>query len=244
MGHADFRLAGKVFASLGYPDHDHAMVKLTPDQQPVFLKACPEAFSPCAGAWGRQGSTSIVLGAARVDLVRQALAAASGNVARKREPKRGGARHLDVGKVTAVHPHAVFWEPLESDPTFFLRPMFGTKAVYLHGKIVLCFSVRKEPWRGVLVATEQTQHASLVAELPSLSPHPILPKWLYVPESSDRFEPTVELLVQLVRKRDPRIGVVPKAKAKRRGEKIKVTPSATTKRAHKRPAGARRKAGL
>lgn len=128
-------------------------------------------------------------------------------------------RPRDTYEMKATHAHAVFWEPLETDPTFLLRSMFGTKAVYLHGKIVLCFSTRKEPWRGVLVATEQTQHASLLAEFPSLKVHPILPKWLYVPESSSRFEQTVERLVQLVRRQDPRIGVVPRAKIKRRANR-------------------------
>lgn len=132
-------------------------------------------------------------------------------------------RTRDSNEMKIVHAHAGFWEPLEGDPTFLLRPMFGTKAVYLHGKIVLCFSTREEPWRGVLVATERAHHASLLAEIPSLSAHPILPKWLYVPESSARFESTVERLVQLVRNQDPRIGVVPRAKKKGRSKKFKVT---------------------
>ncbi len=37
MGHADFRVGGKVFATLGYPDNDHAVVMLSPDEQEGFV---------------------------------------------------------------------------------------------------------------------------------------------------------------------------------------------------------------
>ena len=84
MNHPDFRIEGRIFASLGYPDEGHGMVKLTPEEQRVFLKKAPEVFSPCAGAWGRQGSTSVYLSAAKVDLLRAALEAASKNVASKK----------------------------------------------------------------------------------------------------------------------------------------------------------------
>lgn len=101
------------------------------------------------------------------------------------------------------------WEPLEADPTFVIRAMFGTKAVYLGGKLTLCFSARVEPWRGLLVATDEARQAGLRREFPSLRAHPILAKWLYLPETVDDFEPTSVRLVDLVCRRDPRIGVVP-----------------------------------
>ncbi|MEY2879616.1 MAG: hypothetical protein RLZZ15_1996 [Verrucomicrobiota bacterium] len=118
----------------------------------------------------------------------------------------------------AVHPHAWLWEPLETDPTFVLRPMFGTKAVYLGGQLVLCFCARTEPWRGVLVATDRTRHAALRAEFPALVPHPILPKWLYVPESAATFERVCVRLVALARARDPRLGVTPPPRKKSRAQ--------------------------
>ncbi len=101
------------------------------------------------------------------------------------------------------------------DPTFVLRPMFGTRAVYLDGRLVLCFAARRDPWRGVLVATERDHHAALRADWPELAPHPVLPKWLYLPESADSFERVAERLVQMVRRRDPRIGIVPPRKRSR-----------------------------
>lgn len=84
MNHPDFRIEGGIFASLGYPDDGHGMVKLAPEEQRIFLKKVPKVFAPCAGAWGRQGSTSVHLAAAKVDLLRAALKAASKNVASKK----------------------------------------------------------------------------------------------------------------------------------------------------------------
>jgi hypothetical protein len=76
MEHPDFRVAGKIFATLGYPEEGWAMVKLTPVEQEMFMKAQPGVFVPCAGAWGRRGATSIHLKAARKPTVRRALRAA------------------------------------------------------------------------------------------------------------------------------------------------------------------------
>ena len=124
----------------------------------------------------------------------------------------------DIGRAKRIHPYAWLWEPLEAEPSFVLRSMFGTKAAYLEGKLVLCFSAGKEPWRGVLVATDRERQAPLVAELPGLRPHPVLPKWLYLSDSSDAFERTAERLVELARRRDVRIGVFPQDR-KRKGRK-------------------------
>lgn len=120
------------------------------------------------------------------------------------------------GKVRQPHRYAWLWEPLESDATFVLRSMFGAKAAYLDGKIMLCFCAGEEPWRGVLVCTDRAHHPALLAEFPTLAPHSILAKWLYLPESADRFEPLVTRLVILARQRDPRLGVLPKHKKSRR----------------------------
>ena len=83
-GHPDFRVGGKVFASLGYPDRDWGMVKLSPEQQELRLAAAPEIFMPASGAWGRRGSTLVRLAAADEPLLRSALQAAWRNVAPKR----------------------------------------------------------------------------------------------------------------------------------------------------------------
>jgi hypothetical protein len=84
MNHPDFRVAGKIFATLGYPDQSRAMVKLSPEDQHNFSKDFPDAFIPVKGAWGRRGATSIVLKAAKKETLRKALQAAWRNTAPKR----------------------------------------------------------------------------------------------------------------------------------------------------------------
>jgi hypothetical protein len=84
MGHPDFRVGGKIFATLGYPDQSWGMVKLKPADQARLYEAEPDVFVAFNGAWGRQGATKITLKAAKKASVRQALAAAWRNVAPKR----------------------------------------------------------------------------------------------------------------------------------------------------------------
>lgn len=75
-GHPDFRVRGRIFASLG-PDGDWAMVKLTPHDQATLVDEQPTVFEACVGAWGRGGATRIRLAAARrTSAVRGALIAA------------------------------------------------------------------------------------------------------------------------------------------------------------------------
>ena len=93
MDHPDFRVDGKIFASLGYPDAAWGMVKLTPEQQRSFIEQAPAMFTPCAGAWGRAGSTSVRLASGKSRLLRTALAAAHRHV---REKAKGKGRRKDA----------------------------------------------------------------------------------------------------------------------------------------------------
>lgn len=61
MAHPDFRVGGKIFATLGYPDKDHGMVVLPPEEQKTFVKSASATFRPAKGAWGLRGSTCIRL---------------------------------------------------------------------------------------------------------------------------------------------------------------------------------------
>jgi hypothetical protein len=87
MNHPDFRVAGKIFASLGVPNKDWGTVKLTPEQQRKFIEKTPEIFKPASGAWGRQGYTNVYLPAAKGVVVRAALDAAAKNVASRSKEK-------------------------------------------------------------------------------------------------------------------------------------------------------------
>jgi len=84
MRHPDFRVGGRIFATLGYPDENSATVKLPRDEQREFVRNDPGVFKPVKGAWGRQGSTNVYLPAAKIDMVREALTAAWRNTAPKR----------------------------------------------------------------------------------------------------------------------------------------------------------------
>ena len=61
MAHPDFRVGGRIFATLGAPSEGYGMVALLPEQQELAMDAEPEAFEPAAGAWGRGGSTLVAL---------------------------------------------------------------------------------------------------------------------------------------------------------------------------------------
>ncbi len=88
LRHPDFRINEKVFATLGYPDENWGMVKLTPEQQFSFIEKAPDVFKPCTGAWGKRGYTNVLLELAKKTLVRDALETAVGNIASPRKRKR------------------------------------------------------------------------------------------------------------------------------------------------------------
>jgi hypothetical protein len=83
QGHADFRVGKRIFATLGYPDNDWGMVKLTPEQQSVLIEAEPEIFRPVPGGWGRQGNTNVRLARADQATLKSALTLAWSNIAPK-----------------------------------------------------------------------------------------------------------------------------------------------------------------
>jgi hypothetical protein len=87
MNHPDFRIAGKIFASLGVRDENWGMVKLTLEQQRTIIEKAPEVFKPSSRAWGRQGYTNIYLAAAKANIVRDALDVAAKNVASRKQRK-------------------------------------------------------------------------------------------------------------------------------------------------------------
>jgi hypothetical protein len=84
MDHPDFRVRGKIFATLGYPNDDWAMVKLAPDEQLALCAAKPKSFVPVKGAWGKNGATNVRLDSADRASVREALRLAHASVGKKR----------------------------------------------------------------------------------------------------------------------------------------------------------------
>jgi hypothetical protein len=100
MGSADFRVDGRIFATLASIKQGYGNLKLTPEQQAEFVEELPEVFLPIAGGWGRTGMTHIRLSKADEDVLTGALRAAwmlrvernsqtKTKTKKKRAPKRG-----------------------------------------------------------------------------------------------------------------------------------------------------------
>lgn len=130
-------------------------------------------------------------------------------------------------KVKKVFDNLIYFESLEQDPSFTLRPMFGCMAIYFRGLLVALlaadpgdktFKSKKykfDIWDGVLVPTSREHHHSLLQVWPTLVPHPVLGKWLFLPQQSEDFELTLIEIVRNIRKNNPLLGIVPKTKKKR-----------------------------
>jgi len=73
MGAADFRVGGRIFATLASESQGYGNLMLTPEQQAAFILDAPEVFLPVAGGWGRNGATHIRLAAANEDVLAGAL---------------------------------------------------------------------------------------------------------------------------------------------------------------------------
>jgi len=99
MGQADFRVGGRIFATLASAKQGYGNLKLTLEQQAAFVEELPEIFLPIAGGWGRMGMTHIRLAAASEDVLTGALHTAwklrvesnakSGRAKKTRRAKRG-----------------------------------------------------------------------------------------------------------------------------------------------------------
>jgi hypothetical protein len=76
MGAPDFRVKGKIFATLASQKQGYGNLKLTLDQQADFVRELPEVFLPIPGGWGRMGMTHICLAAATEDVLTGALCTA------------------------------------------------------------------------------------------------------------------------------------------------------------------------
>jgi hypothetical protein len=80
MGHPDFRIGKRIFASLGYPNADFAVLRLSLEQREMLVAAEPAMFAPVPGGWGKNGATILTLAHADEATARSALAMAAGNI--------------------------------------------------------------------------------------------------------------------------------------------------------------------
>ena len=104
MGAPDFRVGGRIFATLASQIQGYGNLMFTPEQQAAFVEELPEVFVPIAGGWGRMGMTQIRLAAANEDMLAGALRTA-GNLrleknARSGRKNRAATASIQVAKKT------------------------------------------------------------------------------------------------------------------------------------------------
>jgi len=97
IGSPDFRVGGRIFATLASQKQGYGNLQLTLEQQAEFVNEAPEIFVPIAGGWGRMGMTHIVLAKANEDVLRGALEAAW----RLRVEKNSGSKKKSAAKKSA-----------------------------------------------------------------------------------------------------------------------------------------------
>jgi hypothetical protein len=91
FGNADFRVGGKIFATLSLEREGYGVLLLNPEQQAGMVEDAPEVFSPVPGGWGRNGSTRVLLSEVAPDVLEAALRTAWQNrVAKNAGPKKAG----------------------------------------------------------------------------------------------------------------------------------------------------------
>jgi hypothetical protein len=113
MGSPDFRVGGRIFATLASQDKGYGNLMLDPEQQSAFVQELPEIFVPVAGGWGRGGATHVRLEAVSEDVLEGALRTAwklrvdkntkvgrkgSTNTVKAKAPRRKPAKAIRTGR--------------------------------------------------------------------------------------------------------------------------------------------------
>jgi len=73
MGAADFRVGGRIFATLAHVEKGYGNLMLSPEEQAAFVGERPDVFLPVAGGWGRNGATHVRLATVTEDVLAGAL---------------------------------------------------------------------------------------------------------------------------------------------------------------------------
>ncbi len=139
-----------------------------------------------------------------------------------------------------------YFEDLSRDTSYTTGRMFGCLTIFFRGKMVVVIAespgektyrgkrYKFDLWDGVMWPTSREFQNSLLEEFPNLCPHPVLGKWLYLPRQSEDFEESIQTLVRLIRRNDPRLGIVPGEKKETKSKKttkLKKTDKIQTKKA-------------
>ena len=99
FGHADFRVSGKIFATLALEPEGYGVLLLSPEQQAGMVQDAPDLFSPVPGGWGKNGSTRILLAEAAEDILEDALRTAwQKRVAMNARPRKAAQKRTKSAK--------------------------------------------------------------------------------------------------------------------------------------------------
>jgi hypothetical protein len=112
MGHPDFRLNNRIFATLSYQDKGFGVLKLTMEQQEAFIADQPHIFSPVQGGWGRMGMTFIHLNEADESIMAGALKTAYQNLHAKQSLKKS-PKKSQTKSAQAARPAKTTRRPLQ-----------------------------------------------------------------------------------------------------------------------------------
>ena len=144
LGHADFRVGGKIFATLGHPNERYGAAMLTPQDQDLLVKDHPKTFAPAAGAWGATGSTTIMLRGASKRAVGIALEAAW----RKRAPKGLSTESRRKRATSAPRVAKDFFERVRrlgvKLPEVEEATSWGVPALKVRGKMFACIPTNRQ----------------------------------------------------------------------------------------------------
>lgn len=133
-------------------------------------------------------------------------------------------------------------ESLMDHESYATKRMFGGLAIYLHGKMMMhlaeddretCFrgvDYGFKIWNGLLFPTHREFHESLQKEYEELVQHPVLGKWLYLPQETDGFETRAPELVEKILVNDSRFGILPSAKLRKKKTKAKAKKKSAKKK--------------
>jgi len=120
-------------------------------------------------------------------------------------------------KKKKLNPFLWVVEPLMDESSYLQKSMFGCQACYLHGRLTLLLTSGAEPWNGLLIPTEHQFHESIKQDFITIVQHPVLKKWLYLPEASEDFETVAQDIVKSIRLGDKSSGSSLKDGSGRRG---------------------------
>lgn len=123
-----------------------------------------------------------------------------------------------------------YFEDLQEHESFLSRRMFGGLAIYFNGLLVSVLmespgeksyrgkNFNFDIWDGIMIPTSREFHILLQKDLPDLVQHPVLGKWLYLPQQTEHFEESLSQVITLIKRRNYRIGIIPAQK------KVKAMP--------------------